>query len=208
MANDLLDVMSVDELVQFKAAYPNNESLAKIVDGYIEVKRAEEARVEAKAKFETGIAKMVAKLPHPDDIYNVYLRWAEVEEAVGEPEVVEVPLMNTETGRQVVGEEGKLMTTTEMRQPTTKVWKWVVETNKAFPVVGKATSGGSGNGSPKRAITVKRLEPDNTVTVLGTFDSGADFCRTHGIDYTNNSPIRALKSAGYLPFLASDGKAI
>ena len=187
--DELIQAMSIEELLKFKESYPGNTSLATIVDGYIEVKQREVDKAEAKAKFEKEIAKLVVKLPHPEDVYNVYLRWAKTDEPMGEVELVELP-------------DGG----TEERQATTEVWKWVVETNKALPVL-KSSGKGSGNGSPKRMIVVKKLEGD-TVTTLGTYESGADFCRQHEIDYTNNSPIRALKSQGYLPFLAADGKAI
>ena len=179
--DELIQAMSIPELQHFKEQYAGNESIIKIVDGYIVVKEQEIAKAKAKDEFGKVIAKMVAKLPHPDDVLNVHLRWAEVEveDTSQEPEEVEV--------------EG----VKELRYPKIKMFQWVVELNKGFQVSKTSSGGNQVSGTSKRAITVKRIEGESLVPV-GNFHSANEACKHLRLIIGGDSANRVLQRDGYL----------
>ena len=203
--DDLIQAMSIKELEEFKVTYKDNESASRILDGYIEAKKREEEKEQAKADFEKQIAKLTTKLPHPEDIYNVYLRWAEVDEPTGGTEEVEV-----------VDVEGNK--TMEMRTPTTKVYKWVVEVNKGFAV--KAT-GNATTATTRRVKTVYRKGVDGSLvqvhpdTPITTWTEWREYLNSHPDLLTKNgdgkpilvigtsaSGLVDLKTAGFIGITA------
>ena len=105
--DELIKVMSDEALLKLKSDNEGNESVSKLVDGILEGRVREVAQAKALAGFETGITKLFAKLPHPEDIHNVYVRWGEVDIPDGDGEEI-----------QVTGPDGSV--TTEVRQPTRK----------------------------------------------------------------------------------------
>ena len=105
--HELIKVMSDEALLKLKSDNDGNESISRLVDGILEGRVREVAQAKAMAGFETGITKLFAKLPHPEDIHNVYVRWGEVDIPDGDGEEI-----------QVTGPDGSV--TTEVRQPTRK----------------------------------------------------------------------------------------
>lgn len=182
--DELINAMSDEDLADMKVKYSDNPSVVTLIDGILETRGKAKAQAKAKAKFEKGIAKLFLDLPHPEDIHNVYVRWAEVEEEIldGIAEEVEV----------VDGEGNK---STEMRQPTTKVFKWVVETNKGF------TAGRQGTTTPtasKRAITVSKRGQDNPnqLELVGHFASASKACELLKLVIGGDSATRVIQREG------------
>jgi len=183
--DELLQAMSISDLETFKANYKANESIQKIVDGYIQVKKQELAAIKAKEDFGKAIVKLVDKLPHPADIANVYLAWREVEEDdTTKPEQVEL-----------VAPDGTK--STETRFPKVKVAKWVVELNKAMNVKASASGGTTQASSTKRAITVKKIDGDK-LTPVGNFRNASEACKHLGLTIGGDSAVRVLQRDGYL----------
>jgi len=190
--NELLEAMSIAELKRFKSQYKNNEAVCKIVDGYIEARLKEEQANKAKDTLKTSLLDTLSKLDKPDDLYNIYLRFAEVEEVDEDAEAVEVEIVDDDGNKH-----------TELRKPTRKVKQWVVEFNKAFTVISKS-SGGS-NGS-KRAISVYKHHTDKADELIGHFPTGSDACKYLGIKVGGNSAPRLLRESGYIlqPYEGTD----
>lgn len=198
----LIQAMSIPELETFKKQYSDNESIVKIVDGYIEVKVREDAQAKAKADFTKAIEKLVNKLPHPEDVHNVYLRWAEleVEDRSQEPEMVEVVVTPAE-----VDKDGAIVvdaiTEPQPRYPMVKTWAWVVELNKGFQIargVGQPTTS-------KRAISVHKRE-GSTLQFVGNFQSASKACEYMKIIIGGDSATRVLARDGYIldPYTGTD----
>lgn len=182
---ELIRAMSITELQVFKKTYIANPAIVKIIDGYIEVKTKEEAQAKAKAEFGKAIEKLIAKLPHPEDVTNVYLAWREVEEVDTTKPAVEVEVV------KVVGQPA----VKEMRQPTIKSIKWVVEVNKGFQVSKSGTS--TTPATSKRAITV--FKRDGTqLTLVGHFPSGSKACSYLKLDEGVSSAPLTLRNNGYV----------
>lgn len=175
--DELIQAMSIPELVDFKTKYEGNESVTKILDGYIEVKTRQEAQAKAKADFEKAIGKMLGKLPHPDDVHNIYMRWAKHDEPIPDSEAVEVMI------------DGEAV----MRQPVEEVWGWEVETNKGFSV-GRSTTTLTAS---KRAVTVNKRDGQSLVMV-GNFPSASKACEHLGITLGGDSATRVLNREGYI----------
>lgn len=181
--DELIQAMSIAELETFKTQYHDNESITKIIDGYIEVKVRQVAQEKAKADFAKAIGKLADKLPHPDDIHNVYMAWREVDEPVpgSEPEEVEID----------IGDGSKSI---ETRQPMQKVAKWVVELNKGFQV-GRTTSGTP--TASKRAITLHKRN-GTQLELIGNFPSASKACEYLKITIAGDSATRVLAREGYI----------
>jgi len=179
--DDLIQAMSVKELETLKETYNDNASIVAILDGYIASKVKEQEQAQIKAKFETGIAKLFAKLPHPEGVHNIYVRWAEVAVEMGEPEAVEV-----------VDSEGHKAT--EMRTPKVMVFQWVVQVNHTTRL-GIGT--GAIPGTSKRAITVLKHNPDGADEDCGNFASASKACEALGLTIGSDSATRVLTRDGY-----------
>lgn len=179
MANEmdgLIQAMSDTDLAELKAKYSDQPSVATLIDGILETRQAEAEQTKAKTQFTNGIAKLFAKLPHPEDVYNVYARWAEVEVETGEAEEVEV---NGET---------------EMRTPMAKVFQWVVEVNHAT----RSTTATSGEPKvSKRAITVFKRN-GTQLEEKGHFASASKACEALGLTIGGDSAIRVLARDGFI----------
>ena len=174
---ELIKAMSNEDLQALKAKYADNESIAKLIDGILGARQVEAAKVKAEADFQAKVLKL-AKLPAPpENVHNLYLRWAEVDEPTGEPEV-EVMI------------DGKPV----MRQPTAKVWKWVLEVNKAFQV---GRTGTTTTKIVKRSISVaKRV--GNTLEPVGNFTNATKACGYLKLIIGGDSASRVLQRNGYI----------
>lgn len=184
MGDILIDAMSNEKLLALKEEHSNNESIAKMVDGILETRVKEQAQVKAKDDFGKGIEKLIAKLPvPPDGVYNVYARYAEVEEqdTTQEGELVEIE-----------GQEP------EVRYPMVKGRKWIVEVNKALQVGRTSTTiDGVKVASSKRGITVERRN-DNQIELVGNFPTATKACEHLDLHQGADSATRFLQREGYL----------
>jgi len=191
--DELIQAMSIAELENFKTTYKDNGSITKIVDGYIEVKARQEAQARAKEDFSKAIGKLVAKLPHPDDVHNIYLAWREVEVEDTTHEGEEVELVVTPA---VVNDEGNITTPAvmgkERRYPKVMVYQWVVELNKGFSV-GKASQ----VTTSKRAITLNKRN-GQALEFIGNFLSASKACESLKIPIGGDSATRVLNREGYI----------
>ena len=196
----IYEAMTIAQIEAQKELYPDNESIIKILDGYIIIKAQEQAQVKAKEDFGKTITKLIAKLPHPEDVHNVYLAWkeVEVEDTTQDAEEVSIKL---EEPRNITNDEGDAITlpigteVKELRYPKTKVSMWVVELNKGFQV-GRST-GSTASTATKRAITLKKIEGDSLVP-SGNFRTGSEACGHLKILLGGDSATRVLQREGYL----------
>ncbi len=188
--DELIQAMSIAELETFKSQYPDNESIQKVVDGYIEVKVRQEVQDKARADFAKAIGKLADKLPHPEDIHNVYLRWSKGEEPVPGSEPVEVEVM-----------DGEGNTTMEARQPTQEVWGWEVELNKGFQVNRTSTT----PTANKRAITLNKRN-GQVLEFVGNYQSASKACEHLSLPIGGDSATRVLAREGYIldPYTGTD----
>ena len=189
--DELIAAMSIVELGKFKDQYTDNESITKIVDGYIEVKTKQEAQVKAKADFTKVIAKLINKLPHPEDVHNVYMAWREVEVEDKSKEAEEVTIHHED------GED-----TTEMRFPKHMEHQWVVELNKGFKV---GSTGSSEPTASKRAITLNKRN-GQALEFVGNFPSASKACEHLNLNTGGDSATRVLAREGYIldPYTGTD----
>lgn len=177
--DELINAMSNDDLKALKEKYADNASVATLIDGILEGRVKVEAEAKAKSQFASGIAKAFSKLPHPEDILNVYVRWAEVDEPVEGAEPAEVVVDGVP----------------EMRQPTTKVFQWVVEVNKGFQVQKQANNTAT---ISKRAITVYKRSGTN-LEPKGHYASASKACEElELIGCPPDSGTRVLQRGGYI----------
>lgn len=194
---ELIQAMSIPELENFKKTYEANESVTKIIDGYIEVKTRELAQAKAREDFGKAIGKLVDRLPHPEDIHNIYLAWREVEVEDTSQEAVELAPEVCEANGLEVGTK---------RHPLHKVPVWVVELNKGFQVA-KASSTGSPVTS-KRAILVSKRSTDNPnhLEEVGKFASASKACEYLKLILGGDSATRVLLRDGYFlePYQGTD----
>ncbi len=183
--DELIQAMSIAELTNFKATYKENESITKIIEGYIEVKTRQEAQAKAQADFAKAIAKLADKLSHPEDIHNVYLAWAKGEEPIPDSEPEEVMVDGEPT----------------MRQPMQEVWGWHVEVNKGFQV----TRGTSTPVASKRSITLNKRD-GQTLNFVGNYLSASKACEALSIPVGSDSATRVLQRDGYIldPYTGTD----
>jgi len=203
MGDMLLDQLSKDQALAMKEQFAGNETILTILNAHLEKLDKIETQAKAKAQFETQIAKLAAKLPHPEDIHNIYLAWREVEvEDTSQPQV-EVDIVDQPARLDNFGKVVELATShKEMRYPSHKVFRWVVETNKGFQV-SKSTS--TAPQATKRAITVKRIDGDNLIPV-GNFPSASKACEYLKLTIGGDSATRVLAREGYLvqPYTGMD----
>ena len=187
---ELIKAMSNEDLATLGAKYKDNPSVTSLIDGILVARKREEAEAKAKARFTLDISKLFAKLPHPEDVHNVYAAWREVEMPIegSKPERLadEVCIAN------------KLELGT-MRQPTTKQMCWVVETNKGFQA-GKA-SGSTTQGKVTNTLAIlvsKRSVGDSSQLVLaGKFPNASRACEYLKLPIGGDSANRVLARAGF-----------
>jgi len=195
-SNPLLDGMSISELRKFKNQWKDNESVVKIVDGYIEIRQVEEANELARQEFIKQIDGLIANLPHPNDVTNVYMAWREVdvEDTTQKAEVVDIVDTPAELDK-----DGSItvpaVTHPEPRYPTTKVNQWVVELNKGFAV--SKASGGATPGANKRSINIYKHNAEGADEALGEFTNYQAFASSKGIMVGSDSARRAVERDGY-----------
>ena len=172
---ELVKAMSNEDLQALKAKYASNESIVKLIDGILEARQVEANKAKVRAKFESKVLKL-AELPQPpEDVHNLYLRWAEVDEPQGKP--IEVMVNGVK----------------ELRAPTTKVWKWVIEVNKAFQI-GKSTTTVK---VAKRSISVSK-RVGNTLEPVGNFTNATKACEYLKLIVGGDSANRVLQRDGYI----------
>lgn len=194
---ELINAMSDEDLAGMKTKYSDNPSVVTLIDGILETRNKALAQAKAKAKFEGGIAKLFVNLPHPEDTYNVYARWAEVEvedttkEALEEVEIVDAQAILDDDGKIVT----EAVTHTEARYPTVKVFKWVVETNKGLST---ARGGTTTPTTSKRAILVSKRDEANPsqLVEVGKFTSASKACEKLGLTIGGDSATRVIQREG------------
>lgn len=170
---ELINVMSDEELVALKDKFANNLSIATLIEGILATRAKDTEQAKAKTDFGRGITKLFAKLPHPDDIHNVYARWGEVEVVDSEPEEIEV--------------NGEMV----MRSPSHKEFQWIVSVNHATQVRQGATSTNEVKAN-KRAVTVFRHNPDGADQNVGNFSSCQKAVDYLGIPNTGKDDARRI----------------
>ena len=173
----LIEAMSDKDLLGMKTKHAGNDTVTALIDGIIAERKAKVEQAEAQARFEDGISKLFADLPHPESIANIYVRWAEADVPDGAPEQVTV--------------DGK----TEMRQPTKKLFKWVVETNKGFKSI---TGSGVTTAPRKRGITVSKRDATNPaqLVLVGHFPSASKACDHLKLIVAGDSAVRVIQREG------------
>ncbi len=198
MENELINVMSNDDLLAMKAKYPGNVSIATLIDGILATRKAEAEAIQVKDNFIAAVDKLLVVkefkagkttvttgLPKPPtDVHNLYLVWREVETPTG-------PEVSTEVTKQ----DGTKVV--EMRQPVEKSYKWVAEVNKGFQV-GRTTTTASGDNptTSKRAITVNKRD-GQVLKFVGNFPSASKACEFLKLDTGGDSATRVLTREGY-----------
>ncbi len=177
----MFDAMPTADIEKFKETYKDYPSVAETIDGYLEIRVRREAQEKAKADFAKKLGRLLTNLPHPEDIHNIYMRWAEVEEPMpdSKPEEVEVAQAD---GSKVV----------EIRQPMHKVNKWLVELNKGFTVGRVATT-----TTNKRAVTLHKRNGLN-LEFVGNFTSASKACEYLKVPIGGDSATRVLNREGYI----------
>ena len=182
MENELINAMGNDDLEAMKVKYADNDSVVKLIDGILESRVREVAERKAEVDFERGIARTLTKLPHPEKVHNIYIRWGEVEVPTGEPEE-EV---------EVVAEDGTK--STEMRQPTRKEYQWIPQVNKSVVI----SRGGDGvTKVSKRAITLYKRN-GLALEDKGNFPSASKACEKLGLAIGGDSATRVLAREAYI----------
>ena len=199
MEANVFEKMSTKELETFKLTYKDNPSVVAIVDVALIQRKAEEVAAAVKAKFADGIAKLVGKLPHPEDVYNIYMAWREVEEQDTTKPASEVTITDSSP---ILDKDGKITTPAvshvEKRHPSIRVSKWVVELNKGFSVQ-KSSGTTTTPGTSKRAILVSKrnVANPNNLEIVGNYRTGAEACQHLHIEPGQGSANLALTKAGY-----------
>jgi len=177
MQDELINAMSDEDIVEMKTKYADNASVILLLDGILESRAREAVEAKAKKQFEAGITKLFGKLPHPEDVHNVYVRWGEVDIPTGEPD-----------------EEVVIDGVPEMRAPTTKEYQWVVQVNKSINI----NRGGSGKASTsKRAIKVFKRN-GTQLEDKGNYASATKACEALGLTIGGDSATRVLARDGYI----------
>ena len=175
--NDFIKAMSEADIREQLEKYKDNPSVVTLLEGVLEARVREVAEAKAKVDFEKGITKLFARLPHPEDVHNVYVRWGEVEVPTGEPD-----------------EEVVIDGETQMRTPTRKEYQWIPQVNKSVTV---SRGGGEVSKVSKRAIIVMKrnglaLQP------VGNFPSASKACEYLKIPLGGDSGNRVLAREGYI----------
>lgn len=171
--DNLINAMSNEKLEALKGEYADQPSVATLIDGILGTRAKVEEQARAKAEFVKTIDKLTAKLPHPDDVHNVFMRWSEVDVEEGEP--VEIAFTSEGASKpalELTEEEQAKVDHTEMRTPTHKEYQWVVEVNHATKVGGGTTTTPKGN---KLAVQCWRRE-GTTLIDAGRFKSKNAAC--------------------------------
>ena len=185
MSSDL-NILNTEDLMELKAKYPDNESIAKLVDGIVEARLKELAEIEVKETFtaslETYFNNPDNPLIAPEGIYNVYARLAEVE-------------VEKVTGQETVG-KGKAKKVIDIIEKV-KEKRWVIEANKAISITHKQASTSGKAKASKRAIQVFKANGTNLES-QGKFSSGNKACEHLGLNVGGDSATRVLSRLGYI----------
>lgn len=205
---ELIKELSNKELKAMKEQHKDNETVVKLIDGILEGRVKEEAEAKAKENFTKVIGKVFAKLPHPEDIHNIYVRWCEVDVEVedAEAEEVEVEVVKTPA---VLDKDGTITTpavmATEKRKPmvTIKQYQWVVELNHS--VVVKSGASGNSPATSKRAIKVMKRN-GLQLEDKGNYANASIACKSLGLAIGGDSATRVLARDGYItePYEGTD----
>jgi len=189
---ELIQVMSNEDLAGLKDKYADNTSVVLLIDGILETRGREQAQAKAKAQFTNGIAKVFAKLPHPEDISNIYVHWGEVDIPAGEPEELSEDVCKA-TGLEIG----------TMRTPSHKEFQWIVEVNKGI-VIKRADGNGTAT-TGKRAITVYKRN-GTQLEEKGHFISASKACEHLKLILGADSATRVLGRDGYIvePYNGTD----
>lgn len=181
--DELILAMSNEDLATLKAKYSDNEAVTKLIEGILETREKAEAEARAKVEFEKGITKLFAKLPHPEDVHNVYVRWGEVEVEDTSVEGEAIEVINPDTQE----------VTTEMRYPKHTEYQWIVQVNKATKVMA-----GSGEAkTSKRGITVYKRVGLN-LELVGHYASASKACEALSLPVGADSAGRVLDREAYI----------
>ena len=163
---EFIDAMSDEDIAESLVKYANNESVVKLLSGILEARVKGREEVKVKLDFEKGITKLFAKLPHPEDIHNVYVRWGEVEVVDGEPE---------ELSEDVCKAKGLEAGT--MRAPSHKEYQWIVLVNHAISVRQGASTTDTTKAGKRKVKDIYRLGSKPLELLLEGYGTWADAIR-------------------------------
>ena len=183
--NPLIEAMPNEELEAYKAKFPDNESLVKLIDGILESRESQAKQAELQATFMGALAELNLPEP-PQGVYNVYRAFGKVSRPLNKEERKSYLATHPEASKEEL----------DAKRIETDDWAWgdwVI--NKAFAPQGKATSANK-PATTKRAITVKKVEGDSLVLV-GNFRSGSEACQNLKLDTGGDSAMRVLQRFGY-----------
>lgn len=187
----LVGAMSDSKLAELKEEHKDNPSVVASIDEVLELRAKQAEQAQAKVEFERQIQKLVAKLPHPEDINNIFLHWGEVDVKDGEPiDFAIIGEGQVKLASDLTEDELAQNYPIEARTPSHKEYQWIVDVNHVTKV-----SGGGGN-IPKRAISVYKRN-GTQLELKGNFGSASKACEALGIVVGGDSAIRVLRREGY-----------
>lgn len=184
-SNPLIEAMPNEELEAYKAKFPDNESLVKLIDGILEARDSQAKQAELQAVFMGALAELSLPEP-PEGVYNVYRTYGKVSRPLDKKEKADYKKNHPEVTDAEL--DSKRIETDDW------AWSdWIV--NKAFAPQGKAQATNK-PATTKRAIIVKKVEGDSLVLV-GNFRSGSEACQHLKLDTGGDSAMRVLQRFGY-----------
>ncbi len=196
MEQDIISVMTDEELSELKAKHTGNEKISTLINSILEARLAEAIEAEKVTQFTDKVNTLFGDLPKPESVNNFIVKYRTVtvyDESQPEVEVTitdDPPVLDGQ-GKVVK----KAVTHKEMRHPSSEVDMWVAEPNHACNLSREA-------GTPqarKRGITVsKRESPTSASLVLvGHFPSGAKACEYLHLVTAGDSAIRVIRKENY-----------
>ena len=184
--NPLIEAMPNEELEAYKAKFPDNESLVKLIDGILEARESQAKQAELQQAFMSSLSDMALPEP-PNGVYNVYRAYGKVSRPLNKKEREDYLKTHPEASKEEL----------DAKRIETDDWAWgdwVI--NKAFVPQGKIRETSRGLVITKRAIVVKKVEGDSLVLV-GNFRSGSEACQYLKLDTGGDSAMRVLQRFGY-----------
>ena len=196
MSDELINAMTNEDLQAMKEKNGGNVSVATLIDGILEARGKAEVETKAKLEFEKGITKVFAKLPHPEDVHNVYVRWGEVDVEDGEP--VSMAFKDGivfKPASELTEEELSLELTYEERTPSHKEYQWVVQVNKSVNIGSSAS--GKASTANKREVVIYKHNAGGADEEMGTFKDYTEFIKSMGFPKGGDSANRVAERNGY-----------
>lgn len=182
MVDTLLENLSKDQALAMKEQFSDNPTIVGILDARI-------AEIESEEKAEAVKVEFLASLPKPanppDGVHNIFARWSMQYRHLTKAEKVEV--------KKTIPD----ITQEDLDKKMVEVgWGWNEwEFNKGFTV---SSGSGKTTSASKRAITVKKINEDDTLTTIGNFPSASVACEHLKINIGGDSASRVLDREGYV----------